>query len=39
LYPHEGKSVSYFCFVKRGILGVGTAHRFGPDWVDGRSIA
>jgi hypothetical protein len=38
-HPHEGKSVSYFHCVKRGILGVGTVHRFGPDWVDGRSIS
>ncbi len=36
-YIQEGKSVSYFHCVKQGILGVGMAHRFGPDWVDGRS--
>ncbi len=38
-HPHEDKSVSYFHCVKRGILGIGTVHGFGPDWVDGRNIA
>jgi hypothetical protein len=37
--PKRAKSVSCFHCVKRGILGVGTVHGFGPDWVDGRSFA
>ncbi len=37
--PTRAKSVSYFHCVKRGILGIGMVHGFGPDWVDGRSIA
>ncbi len=31
--------MSYFHCVKLFILGIGTVHGFGPDWVDGRSIA
>ncbi len=38
--PQErAKSVSCFHFVKWGILGIRMVYGFGPDWVDGRSIA
>ncbi len=37
-HPKRAKSVSCFHCVKRGILGIGTVHGFGPDRVDGRSI-
>ncbi len=37
--PKRAKSVSCFHFVKRDILGIGTVHGFGPDWVDGRGMA
>jgi hypothetical protein len=37
--PMRAKSVSYFHCIKRGILGIGTVQGFGPDWIDGRSIA
>ncbi len=33
-YPQEGKFVSCFHFVKRGILGIRMVHGFGPDWGD-----
>ncbi len=36
--PMRPKPVSYFHCVKQGILGIGTVHGFGPDWVNGRSV-